>query len=87
MLTFYHHIGRLVLYVLCMTGAVPEVGRLTSPYQYFFCFGSPASASHHHSQNTCNWPTMSRNVVQPDAWVVIRLPNENIRMLQIVPNT
>lgn len=30
---------------------------------------------------------MSRNVVQPDSWVVIRLPNENIRMLQIVPNT
>ncbi|GAO16211.1 hypothetical protein UVI_02044980 [Ustilaginoidea virens] len=30
---------------------------------------------------------MVRNLVQPNGWVVLRLPNENLRLLQITPNT
>ncbi|KAG5982860.1 hypothetical protein E4U54_006331 [Claviceps lovelessii] len=30
---------------------------------------------------------MSRSVVQPNGWVALRLPNGNLRVLQIIPNT
>ncbi|TWU74026.1 tRNA (adenine(58)-N(1))-methyltransferase non-catalytic subunit trm6 [Metarhizium rileyi] len=30
---------------------------------------------------------MSRDVVQPNGWVALRLPNENLRVLQVTPNT
>ncbi|KAF7541743.1 hypothetical protein G7Z17_g11889 [Cylindrodendrum hubeiense] len=30
---------------------------------------------------------MSRETVQPDQWVALRLPNETMRILQVVPNT
>lgn len=30
---------------------------------------------------------MSRNTVQPNGWVAIRLPSEVTRVLQVVPNT
>lgn len=31
--------------------------------------------------------TMSRSTVQPNGWVGLRLPNDILRLLQVVPNT
>ena len=30
---------------------------------------------------------MPRNTVQPNGWVALRLPSDNVRVLQVTPNT
>ena len=30
---------------------------------------------------------MSRDTVQPNGWVALKLPNDNLKVLQIVPDT